>query len=829
MLEFLFGEANATSLTAIYIMGLIFVILVLFISIDDLIWDIYYGLGKLFGKIKSPIIDAEEVDDKIPRKLAVMVAAYNEENVLGEVIRNVILSNQYPKSMYDIFLGVYPNDPGTQRVADDLAREFTNVHKVIHVLEGPSSKADNLNNVIRFIFEYEKEHFIRYHGFVVHDAEDLVHPYEFKLENYLLDSHGAIQIPVFPLQEKPRLGNIFRNMVSGTYGDEFAENHYRIMTARSATNAFVPSAGTGLIIRRDLIDTFPDHEVFPVGSLTEDYKLSLQFKQKGYHLHYVLDEVARMGCDGKMRREFISTRSMFPSTYRTAIRQKTRWIYGITMQTFKLGEILKLKTLSFVSKYSLYRDWKAKVGNLLLGPGYLVFAYFILSLFVNVPIMFPLYSTSWYLMVVLSILMIERQVLRYIAVKNVYGRKSGFISSFFPPLLPFRLVLGNIINFHSTILAWKLRIFGAGPRIKKKPKWNKTEHSFLELEILERYKRNLGDVLLYQKLITPKKLKVALEEATDTCTRLGVVLIEKGFVSEEDVARSVCDVTQRIYVDRCPAGISRKYKNRYGRENLIEVKALPLFRFSGGLVIMTTIDGDQEKIRETLKEENLYFIYSTSKIILNCLQGPEASQIDEDFQAIENYLLQGVISIEQGVLAFMHGGIDVPLEETLGEMGLIVGYEDAIVERLKVFRGDEIPWDVRPQMAELFIKAYAPWITRLLEKKKRSFKIFSNIFVLNQFYVAVMGKKVLGMAASCQGGPLPIKIDFDYLENVLGGIIGRFALNNLKKQCDKLYKYCPIGKSSIVFYAAVPELKDRGVASRIRSYIMSQQEMSQKE
>lgn len=103
MLEFFFGEANTMAVTSIYIIGLIFVILVLLISVDDLLWDIYYGLGKLFGKISTPTINAEEVDDKIPRKMAVMVAAYNEENVLGEVIRNLIHSNQYPTSMYDIF------------------------------------------------------------------------------------------------------------------------------------------------------------------------------------------------------------------------------------------------------------------------------------------------------------------------------------------------------------------------------------------------------------------------------------------------------------------------------------------------------------------------------------------------------------------------------------------------------------------------------------------------------------------------------------------------------------------------------------------------------
>ncbi len=678
MLEFLFGEANTMSFTAIYIIGLVFVLLVLLISVDDLIWDIYYTFSKLFGKIKLPTIDAEEVDDKIPRKMAVMVAAYNEENVLGEVIRNLILSNQYPTSMYDIFLGVYPNDPGTQRVADELTIEFNNVHKVVHVLEGPSSKADNLNNIIKFIFEYEKTHYLRFQGFVVHDSEDLVHPYEFMLENYLLDKHAAIQIPVFPLQEKPKIGNFFKNIVSWTYGDEFAENHYRIMTARSAAKAFVPSAGTGFTIRRDLIETYPDYEVFPVGSLTEDYKLSLQFKEKGYELHYFLNEVARMTCDGKVKREFISTRSIFPSTYRAAVRQKTRWIYGITMQTFKLREILKLKSLNFVSKYSLYRDWKAKFGNLLLGPGYLIFVYFLLSLFIDVPIMFPLYSTSWYLMVALSVLMVERQVLRYVAVKNVYGRRSGFIGSFFPPILPFRLVLGNIINFNATLLAWKLKLFGEGSSTKKKPKWSKTDHDFLELEILKRYKRNLGDALLYQKLITPQKLSEALDEATDTCTKLGVVLIKKGFVSEENVARSVCDVTRKIYVDRCPTGISERYKARYGREDLIEAKVLPLFRFPGGLVVMATIDGEEERIREVLKEENIYFVYATAEKIINCLQGPEIQQIDEEFRCIEEYLRQSAITIEQGVLGFMYGDLNTPLKETFNEMGLLVGHDKII-------------------------------------------------------------------------------------------------------------------------------------------------------
>ena len=302
------------------------------------------------------------------------------------------------------------------------------------------------------------------------------------------------QIPVFPLQEMPKISNIFKNMVSGSYADEFAENHYRILMARAVTGAFVPSAGTGFVIRRDLLDKFPDGEVFPVGSLTEDYKLSLQFKQMGHSVHYVLEHVSRLKSDGTLAKEFISTRSMFPSSYKAAVKQKTRWIYGITMQTFKLRDILGNKDLNLESRYSLYRDWKAKLGNLLLGPGYLVLAYFILSFFYDLPIMYPQYSFSWYLMFFMTIMMLERQLLRFLAVKNVYGYKSAVISSFFPPLLPLRMVLGNIINFHATTKAWMMNITrkkNQKQSKKTKHKWSKTDHEFLEEEILKRYRRNL--------------------------------------------------------------------------------------------------------------------------------------------------------------------------------------------------------------------------------------------------------------------------------------------------------------------------------------------------
>lgn len=658
----------------IYNLGIIFVLFLILISIDDLIWDIYYSLNKLMGKIKKQSIQSNKIEDTTPKMLALIVAAYNEESVLKPVIRNLILSNQYPRSMYHVFLGVYPNDPGTMKVAKELEDEFPNVHRIIHVLDGPSSKADNLNNVIKNIYKYEEENYLKFAGIIIHDSEDLVHPYEFKLENYLLDEYPAIQMPVFPLQEMPKLSNIFKNMISGTYADEFAENHYRLLVARTDTDAFVPSAGTGFVIRRDVLDEFTDSNVFPVGSLTEDYKLSLQLKQMGYDIHYALEDVCRLKGDGTVAREFISTRSMFPSNYKAAVKQKTRWIYGITMQTFNLKDVIKDKDLNFSSKYSLYRDWKAKIGNLLLGPGYLIFAYFIASIFFDLPIMYPKYSFSWYLILFLSIMMIQRQVLRFIAVKNVYGHKSAIISSVFPPLIPFRMVLGNIINFHSTIRAWTMNIKKSSRRkSKKKAIWSKTDHEFLEEKILATFRRSLGDTLLYKGLISSNELNNALNHSKNNNEKLGITLHKLGLVSEKQIVKSICEITQELYLEINPGKVGEKYKYKFGIDIMREIKAIPILNTSKGMVVLTTLDSNKESIKKVLMSESILFVYTIENNICDILNYSSKDQVIEDkIENIEDYIDRGLISKEQGILALNYNSKEITIEKTLNSMGLLV-------------------------------------------------------------------------------------------------------------------------------------------------------------
>ena len=59
-------------------------------------------------------------------------------------------------------------------------------------------------------------------------------------------------------------------------------------------------------------------------------------------------------------------------------------------------------------------------------------------------------------------------------------------------------------------------------------------------------KKKLGDILLYQKLITPEELESALKEQKEKGGYLGQILINKGLVSPTDIARALEELQSKI-------------------------------------------------------------------------------------------------------------------------------------------------------------------------------------------------------------------------------------------------------------------------------------------
>lgn len=677
----------------LYIVGLVLVSLYLLTGFDDTIWDLITLIRRRNYQKKR--LDPKELDTVPPKLLAIAIAAWNEDNVLEDVIENMITSMHYPKSMYHIFLGVYPNDPGTMNTAKHLGEKYPNVHCIINELPGPTSKAQNINYVIKQMKNFEEKEGLQFASLTIHDSEDVVHPYELKVTNYLLETHDAMQFPVFPIIPKPRFGNFFKTITTGTYADEFAENHFSTLVSRNNLKAFVPSAGTGFALSRKTLDAFGDEDVLSSDSLTEDYRLSLTLFEKGIPMYYVLERVPRINDKNKLKWDFIATRSIFPNKFKAAIKQKARWISGITMQSFKFKDIFKIKGINFAARYSMYKDLKAKVGNLLVFVGYPVFIYFIASLFITLPVIYPKYSLSWFLCVIVTIMMIERQLFRSVSIYNVYGMRSVFFACLLPPIIPLRLVWGNLINMVATFRAYGQRILLrnenkksnkeaqrlaeeghiADEPEKKELAWDKTEHSFLEKDVLKRYHRNMGDVLLEKGFIPPDELANALKESADMEAPIGRYLVEKELITEEQLLSALSSIKQIQFINT--SDLSRfqpfQFSSRFEESFLRGLISIPIMKTSTGYVVAFCEDSpiDAQTQLKLKYGINVHATFASREAIEKGLNTMYSIHQDTGFSSTAAKLAgESIINYEQAIIAHNYAQENNE-NELLQHMGLM--------------------------------------------------------------------------------------------------------------------------------------------------------------
>jgi adsorption protein B len=183
-------------------------------GLDDLLIDTWFACLRTSGRDawKDSLRHLSQLPEK---KIAMFVPCWHEHQVIEGMIDHNIAAIDYAD--YDIFLGVYPNDPRTLEQACLLEDRYPRVHKSICPEDGPTNKADCLNWIFQRMTLQEEATGTRYQVIVQHDAEDIVHPKAFKLINRLADEYDMVQIPVFPL-EMP-----WPHFTHGTYCDEFAE------------------------------------------------------------------------------------------------------------------------------------------------------------------------------------------------------------------------------------------------------------------------------------------------------------------------------------------------------------------------------------------------------------------------------------------------------------------------------------------------------------------------------------------------------------------------------------------------------------------------------
>jgi len=507
-------------------------------GIDDLLIDVYYVCRQLYMQLyvrpRFPRLKEEQLLGAVEQPIAIIVPAWQESPVIGKMIDNTVRTLRYSK--YTIFVGTYPNDPDTQLEVERARERYENVERIVCPKDGPTNKADCLNWIIQGVRHYEQKHGTRFSIFLMHDAEDIVHPLSLKLFNFLMPRFAMIQIPVFSL---PRRWSEF---TAGVYMDEFAELHSKDLIVRERLGRNVPSAGVGTAFSHEAVEALGmanENQLFSLDSLTEDYDFGFRLRAVGLKSIFVRFPYERETMQKpwwsrtprKVRvTDYIATREYFPSEFWLAVRQKTRWVIGITLQGWaNLGWRGDWRT-----KYILFRDRKTLLTSQLNVIGYalvlLVLGFWIGEAlhpdghrFVALSELAPWVKL---LLWVNGGFLVLRLVQRFVAVTRIYGPMQGLLSA------P-RLIWGNFINFFA---CWRaLKQYASYLRTGKLIKWDKTDHVYPSDDALVAYRRRLGDLLLEKRLVSVAALNEALEQQKSDPRPLGSILVERGVVREDEM------------------------------------------------------------------------------------------------------------------------------------------------------------------------------------------------------------------------------------------------------------------------------------------------------
>ena len=322
-------------------------------SVDDIFVDLYYWCLKLFGRqdakdeaLAQSISEAANLPE---RPFAIMVPAWHEHDVIYSMLATNSRLVTYKN--YHFFVGVYQNDKATISEVRRAQAENANVHIVVVPRDGPTSKADCLNEILAAIRGYEIELGAHFAGIALHDAEDFIHPHELAVFNSLIGTRfDFVQLPVFSFNQS------LRDLIGGIYMDEFAEVHTKDLIVRRHLSGLIPCAGVSACFSRDAVIALAEKnkgEVFQISSFTEDYDIAFRLRALGLRttfvscpVNYTIDIHRETITPVYVKRRLpIATREFFPSKMSGAYRQRARWLIGIVFQG------------------TSSHGWKGKLGN----------------------------------------------------------------------------------------------------------------------------------------------------------------------------------------------------------------------------------------------------------------------------------------------------------------------------------------------------------------------------------------------------------------------------------------------------------------------------------
>ena len=238
-------------------------------------------------------------EDKIKtpsKKFAVIVAAHNEHNVIGQLIKNLHDLN-YPKELYDIYV-----------IADNCSDDTAAISREAGAIvcerfdDQKKSKGYALEWMFEKLFAMEREGKI-YDAVAIFDADNLVHPqFLMEMNNRLMKGDRIIQ---GFLDAK----NPYDTWVAGTFAIAFWVIDHVSHLAKTNIGLSAVLGGTGMCITIDVLKKYG----WRATCLTEDMEFTMKSLAEGIKTTWAHDAIVY---DEK------------PLTFKQSWTQRKRWAQG---------------------------------------------------------------------------------------------------------------------------------------------------------------------------------------------------------------------------------------------------------------------------------------------------------------------------------------------------------------------------------------------------------------------------------------------------------------------------------------------------------------------
>jgi cellulose synthase/poly-beta-1,6-N-acetylglucosamine synthase-like glycosyltransferase len=274
----------------------------------------------MFGWFKRKEIRSDKF--KPVKKFAIMIAAHNEEMVIGNIVRNM-LSLDYPKELYDIIVIADNCTDGTAEIARmNGAEVFERFDKV------KRGKGFALEWAFAKLFKMDRG----YDAVSVFDADNLVSANFLKEMNmHLCRGHKVIQ---GYLDSK----NPNDTIISGSYSITYWINNRLFQLARYYAGLSCAIGGTGFVVAADVLKDIG----WGATCLTEDLEFTMKLALKGMKVHWshevaVYDEKPlTMQQSWKQRKRWMQGQSdcmirYFPALISKAIKDKSLVVFDCAM------------------------------------------------------------------------------------------------------------------------------------------------------------------------------------------------------------------------------------------------------------------------------------------------------------------------------------------------------------------------------------------------------------------------------------------------------------------------------------------------------------------